>query len=430
MKKILFFVVTLLLAVKAIAQAEPANYTAAVTRFTQYYNHDQPDSIFTMFSTEMKASLPLETFKPTTIQLKSQYGNLLKTEFVKVTSSVVVYKATFQNNTFLLNLALNTQNRLTGLLLSPYTAEDNARAGVTLDPSLDETPIILKTLTGTISGSLVMPKNPSGKIPVVLILADSGPTDRDGNNAKTGAAGNTYKMLANDLGKNGIATVRYDKRLVGASVTKSKESELRLEDYGDDALGLTNMLSDDQRFSKIILFGHGEGALVASLIVNDVPVKGVITAEWAADPGDKLLKDQLKDKAGFLQDEFKAFMDSLRKGKLTPNIDPALYYIARPSIQNFIMSYCRYDPIKGAKRVKIPLLLIQGSTDKMVNAENGRRFKKAKSDATLLEVKGMNHILKDAPDDDEQNVATYSKPDLPLSAGLVPGIVEFVNKVR
>jgi len=276
----------------------------------------------------------------------------------------------------------------------------------------------------------VMPKNPSGKIPVVLILADSGPTDRDGNNAKTGAAGNTYKMLANDLGKNGIATVRYDKRLVGASVTQSKESELRLEDYGDDALGLTNMLNDDQRFSKIILFGHGEGALVTSLITNDVPAKGVITAEWAADPGDKLLRDQLKGKAGFLQDEFKAFMDSLRKGKLTPNIDPALYYIARPSIQNFIMSYCRYDPLRGVKRIKVPLLLIQGTTDKMVNVENGRRLKKAKSEATLVEIKGMNHILKDAPDDEEQNVATYNKPDLPLSAGLVPAIVEFVNKVR
>ena len=127
---------------------------------------------------------------------------------------------------------------------------------------------------------------------------------------------------------------------------------------------------------------------------------------------------------------FRSFMDSLRKGKLTPNIDPALYYIAKPSMQNFIMSYCRYDPIKGAKRIKVPLLFIQGSTDKMVNVENGRRFKKAKSEATLLEIKGMNHILKDAPDDDEQNVATYSKPALPLSAALVPGIVEFVNRVR
>ena len=42
----------------------------------------------------------------------------------------------------------------------------------------------------------------------------------------------------------------------------------------------------------------------------------------------------------------------------------------------------------------------------------------------------MNHILKDAPADEEQNYATYSKPDLPLSPVLVPGIVDFVNKVR
>jgi len=59
---------------------------------------------------------------------------------------------------------------------------------------------------------------------VVLIIADAGPTDRDGNNVKTGVSANTYKLLANDLGKNGIASVRYDKRLVGESMTKSKES--------------------------------------------------------------------------------------------------------------------------------------------------------------------------------------------------------------
>jgi len=73
-----------------------------------------------------------------------------------------VYKATFQNSTFLLNLALNAQNKLTGLLLSPYVA-DKAVPGVTLDPSLDETPILLKTLTGTISGSLVTLKTHLGK---------------------------------------------------------------------------------------------------------------------------------------------------------------------------------------------------------------------------------------------------------------------------
>ena len=429
MKKIIFFVVILLLSIKAIAQAEPANYTAAITRFTHYYNHDQPDSIFSMFSTEMKAALPIDKFKPTTEQLKSQYGNLIKTEFVRITQSLAVYKATFQNNTFLLNLALNTQNKLTGLLLSPYTT-DSPAPGVTLDPSLDETPILLKTLTGTISGSLVMPKNPSGKIPVVLIVADASPTDRDGNNVKTGISANTYKLLANDLGKNGIASVRYDKRLVGESMTKGKESELRIEDFADDALGLINMLDGDQRFSKVILLGHGEGALVSSLVINDSPAKGFIAAEWPADRADKILNDQMKGKAQFLQDEFKAFMDSLKKGKTTDNIDPALYYIARPSAQRFLLSWCRYEPLRIIKKLKVPTLIIQGGTDKVVLPDNGQRLKKAKSDAGYVEIKNMNHILKEAPVDEEQNLATYSKPDLPLNPELIPAIVVFVNKVR
>lgn len=428
MKRFIFFFIIQLLTIKAIAQAEPANYTAAVKKFTQYYNHDEPDSIFTMFSPEMKTVLPLDKFKPTTVQLKSQYGTLLKTEFVKYSQSLAVYKATFQNNIFLLNLALNTQNKLTGLLLSPY--EEPVVPAASLDPSLDETPVLLKTLTGTVSGSLVMPKNPSGKIPVVLIVADGGATDRDGNNLKTGITANTYKLLANDLGKNGIASVRYDKRLVGASVTKGKESELRIEDYSDDAMGLVNMLNDDQRFSKIILFGHGEGALVSSIAINDAPVKGFISAEWPADRADKILADQMKSKPQFLQDEFKTFMDSLKKGKTTDHIDPSLYYIARPGIQNFILSWCRYDPIRGIKRIKVPVLIIQGSTDKVVTVSNGQRLKKAKSDATLLEIKNMNHVLKEAPDDDEQNVATYGKPDLPLKPELIPAIVEFVKRIR
>src|SRR6187402_2574669 len=132
MKKIIFAVITLLLTIKVIAQAEPVNYVAAVTKFTQYYNHDQPDSIFTMFSPEMKAALPIESFKPTTIQLKSQYGNLLKTEFISVSQSLAVYKATFQNSIFLLNMALNTKGQFTGLTLGQYK-----ESSVVVDPALE-----------------------------------------------------------------------------------------------------------------------------------------------------------------------------------------------------------------------------------------------------------------------------------------------------
>src|ERR1022692_3928780 len=144
MKKAAFFIITLLITFRVLAQAEPANYTAAVTKFKQYYNNNQPDSIFGMFSPEMKAALPLDNFKPTTQQLKSQYGDLVKTDFVKYGNGLAVYKATFKNNVFLLNVSLNAQNKLTGLLLSPY--QENAATNEAIDPSITESPILLKTL--------------------------------------------------------------------------------------------------------------------------------------------------------------------------------------------------------------------------------------------------------------------------------------------
>src|SRR6202012_4949711 len=151
MKKTIFCIVTLLLTARAIAQAEPANYAKAMGRFTQYYNHDQPDSIFSMFSAQMKEALPIDKFKPTTMQLKSQYGNLIKTEFVKMSQSLAIYKAVFQNSTFLLNLVVNSQNKLNGLSLSPYK-DETGNNKFSLDPSLEESPVVLKTITGTISG--------------------------------------------------------------------------------------------------------------------------------------------------------------------------------------------------------------------------------------------------------------------------------------
>ncbi len=305
-----------------------------------------------------------------------------------------------------------------------------AQQGVEIDPSLTESPVSVKTLSGRISGSLVMPKNVSGKIPLVLIIADAGPTDRDGNNSKTGVAGNTYKLLANSLGLKGIATVRYDKRLVGQSETRTKESQLHFEDYGDDAVSLIIMLNDDPRFSKIILFGHGEGALVSMMSSIDEPVKGFISAEGTAETGEKILFNEMKSKPKLLADEFKTIMDSLKKGKTTDNVDPTLYYIIRPGVQPFLMTWCRYDPLRAIRALKIPILIIQGTTDLQIPVANGERLKKAKSEAGFLMVKDMNHILKEAPADPDQNAATFGKPGLPLKPELVTGIVDFVNRIK
>lgn len=428
MKRIYVTAAALVFALNAMAQTVPANFAPVLAKFKQYYNNNQPDSIYTMFAAEMKASMPLEKWNETTKQIKTQLGPLNTTEIDRYTAPTAIYKATFNNAVFLLNLSLNSQNKLVGVFFTPY--QEPAKT-IVMDASIKEEPVLFKMFTGTIPGTLSTPKDAKGKVPVVLIIAGSGPTDRDGNSPKLGLNGNTYKMLANELGKNGIAVLRYDKRLVGQSVSSTKEKELRFTDYVDDAVGLVNMLNEDQRFSKVIVLGHSEGSLVGLLSVRDQPVKGFISVAGAGRPADKIVQEQVeKAQPKFLADQYKVIVDSLRKGKTTDYVDPQLYYIARPSIQPYLMSWFRYDPIRMIKALKVPALILQGTTDIQVPVDDAEKLKKADSNAKLVIVTGMNHILKEAPADRAQNIATYSNPTLPLKPELVTAIVEFVNGLK
>jgi len=291
MKKIQLLALLFFVASSVVAQTTPANFAPVLAKFTRFYNNSQPDSIYAMFAPEMKTAMPLDKWNATTIQLKSQLGKLVKTETEKYVAPTAIYKATFANSVFFLNLSLNNQNKLVGVFFTPYQESSKT---IQMDASLKEEPVLLKTFTGTIPGTLTIPKDAAGKVPVVLIIAGSGPTDRDGNSPKLGLTGNTYKMLANELGKNGIATIRYDKRLVGQSISSTKEKELRFTDYVDDAVGLINMLNDDQRFSKIIVLGHSEGSLVGLLSLRDQPVKGFISVAGAGQTAEKIVAEQVK----------------------------------------------------------------------------------------------------------------------------------------
>ena len=423
----IFLIVALIFTVNVYVQAEPANYKTAANQFKDLYNANKTDDIYGLFSAEMKTALPVDRFKATTVQLKTQLGSLLYVDILSYEEPLAVYKAKFEKATFLLNIALNKQDQFTGLVLSPYQ-DPKARQPIA-DPSVVETPVSVKILSGSISGTLAMPKAASGKIPVVIIIPGSGPTDRDGNSAKTNLSTNAYKMIAEGLAKNGIASLRYDKRMVGESVTSVKEENMHFDDYIDDAYSLINFLSEDTRFSKIILMGHSEGSLVGILAGTNENVKAFISIAGAGVPADQILTEQMKAQPQYLADEFKGVLDSLRRGKVDKKVDPALYSIARPSIQPYLMSWCRFDPAKEIKQLKIPILIVQGTTDLQVNPANAEKLKKSKI-TTVLMIEGMNHVLKAAPIDREKNLATYNQPDLPLKPELIPGIVDFITKLK
>ncbi|NCD71336.1 serine aminopeptidase domain-containing protein [Mucilaginibacter agri] len=436
MKKLLL--VFIVLAVNAYAQSEPKNYKVAITRFQQYYNLNQPDSIFSMFSPDVRVSLPEDKNQQMISQLQSQLGRLQQISFLSYDKGIATYKADFTKSILAMKVSLNDKNQLGGLLFDNYVSpSDAAKAAnalklLNVDPALGESTYTVKGFAGNIVGTLTMPEKPAGKIPVVIIVAGSG-TDRNGNNPNPKFTLNTnaYKDLAIALRQSGIASLRYDKRTIGESVSSTKENQLRLEDHIEDAMGIINKLHDDERFSKVVVLGHGEGSLVGIIASEETPVGAVISVEGAAQPAYYLLKQQAKEQPDYISTRYSKLIDSLAKtGKIQNDVDASLYPFIRPSIQTYLLSWMRYTPFRELKKLKVPVLLVQGSTDLLIKPDEADKLKKAKTEATLLMIPNMNYVLKEAPADRDKNLETYTQPDLPLKPELVTGVVNFIDKLK
>jgi len=293
-----------------------------------------------------------------------------------------------------------------------------------------ESEMILKTPTGDISGTLTFPADLK-RAPVVLIIAGSGPTDRDCNSS-IGLKTNAYKYLAEGLEKQGIACVRYDKRAIGKSRSAAKsEEELRFETYVDDVVQWVSYLKNDKRFTRIILAGHSEGSLIGIVAAQKEKVSGLISIAGVAIPADEILKEQLKGKLPpSLLAESNKILDSLKAGQTIKTPSPELNSLFRPSVQPYLISWMKYNPSKEISKLKIPVLIVQGTTDLQVAPENARLLKAAKTDATLKIYENMNHVLKESSADLQSNYGTYKNPELPLKAGLVDEMAGFVKTIK
>ena len=289
--------------------------------------------------------------------------------------------------------------------------------------------IILGTPTGKIHGTLQLPETP-GKCPVVLMHAGSGPTDRDGNTPLLPGKNDSLKMIALGLAEEGIASVRFDKRGVAASVGALKsEADLRFDHYIDDVIAWVELLKDDPRFSGVVVLGHSEGALISMGAANKVSgLLGVISVAGAGKPVYELLREQLSNESKEIRDESNAIMEELKKGKTVEKVSPELAAVFRPSVQPYMISWFRYDPAVEIGSLDVPVLILQGTTDLQVPVEDAKLLAKAKPDAQLAIFDGMNHVLKEAPLDPQANMAAYSNPELPLAPGFLEEIVSFVRE--
>ncbi|OFX59997.1 MAG: alpha/beta hydrolase [Bacteroidetes bacterium GWB2_41_8] len=288
-----------------------------------------------------------------------------------------------------------------------------------------EEPIALKTQTGEIAGTLIMPDMIS-PVPVVLIIAGSGPTDRDGNNPAM--KNNSLKMLSTELAKNGIASVRYDKRGIAVSQKAGMtEADLRFETYIEDVIDWVELLKQDKKFNQIVIIGHSEGSLIGMIASQEKQVAKFVSIAGVGQAADKTIREQLKAAPPSVLEQCSPILDELVKGNKVENVPEMFYSLFRPSVQPYMISWFKYDPQIEMAKLKKPTLILQGTTDIQVSVEDAKRLQTANPDAKMVLIEGMNHILKNAEADRMKNIQTYSQPDLPVNTELVEVISNFIN---
>jgi pimeloyl-ACP methyl ester carboxylesterase len=293
------------------------------------------------------------------------------------------------------------------------------------DTIYTEKAITLKTAAGDISGTLTLPDRKGSA--VALIIAGSGPTDRNGNSMFTN--NNSLQMLARALANAGIASVRFDKRGVAKSAQAMKnEADLRFEDYIKDAAAWIQLLKKDKQFNGVIVIGHSEGSLIGMVAAATAGAKKFVSIAGTARPIDEILMEQLQTSSKELHDMSVPILDSLKKGLLVTNVDKKLATIFRPSVQPYMISWLKFNPQKEIKKLNMPVLLVQGTNDMQVPVEDAKLLSAAKPAAQLKLIQNMNHVLKQVEGDREANAASYKDPSLPISPGLIDAITVFIRK--
>ncbi|HLZ75578.1 alpha/beta hydrolase [Phenylobacterium sp.] len=265
--------------------------------------------------------------------------------------------------------------------------------------------------------------------PAVLLIAGSGPTDRDGNSAAPSVKPANLKLIAQGLAAAGVTSLRYDKRGLGKSAPAMlQEADLRFTTYVDDAAAFARFLKAQPQVTCVVILGHSEGALIAALAAQKVATCGVIEVSGIGRPLGVVLREQLAagPMPASLREQSNAALTELEHGRPVANI-PGLEAFFRPSVQPYLISQLTLDPTQALAAVKAPVLILQGDNDLQVQVEDAQRLHAARPDARLVILPGVNHILKEAPRDRAGNIATYADPDRPLAPGVMPAILAFVR---
>jgi pimeloyl-ACP methyl ester carboxylesterase len=270
---------------------------------------------------------------------------------------------------------------------------------------------------GTLGGTIW--RAGDGKLAAVLITG-AGPANRDGDSAVNGGRG-TYRMIAEGLAAHGITTLSFDKRGVGESAAAAPPPEkMTVQMRGADARAFAAELKKRTGARCVWLIGHSEGGLIAILAAQDNPdICGIVTLAGMGRPQIELFREQLpRTLPEALKPKLMAALDTIAAGGAVDA--PELGGLFAPKAQPYMRSEINLDPAALLAIMKFPVLILQGGADEIMGAGDPQALAKARPDATLKILPGVNHSQRIARDDPGTGPT-------PLAPGLTDTIAAFLK---
>jgi uncharacterized protein len=236
----------------------------------------------------------------------------------------------------------------------------------------------------TIYGTIRIPEG-GGKYPAILIIAGSGPLDRDGNDRKGKYPTNLYKELAHYMTDLGFVTFRYDKRGTGKS--DGEWLATGLSDLVEDAKKSIEFLQYHPNVDadKIIVCGHSEGTVIATKLTELINLAGVIFLSGGVDNvieatnKQRLLSyKELFETPGIMGWVYRKLKVDVKGEKQVENVMKKIINSDKDIVKiqlffkqpaKWMREHNAYNPREALKKVTCPVIAIQGDKDVLVDGE-------------------------------------------------------------
>jgi len=231
----------------------------------------------------------------------------------------------------------------------------------------------------TLAGTLLLPVwSELQKVPGIVLVAGSGPTDRDGNNPLAPQRIDVLKQIAELLASAGIATLRYDKRGIGGSTPRPRGTLEEQERFfawdnfvADVAAAHGELVKHDEIKSyATALLGHSEGGLLVLAALPAITKNrphGMVLASTPGRPMREIVREQVSRGAPNLVDAVTATMAAIEASGHVPADLPIELQALFPAYAGpYLQRMLAFDPAQALLGLDLACLLLQGAADRQV----------------------------------------------------------------